>query len=102
MCHWLPLLFPLTVIIHTHTSESYIHKLVQIKKKKKHCMMYLAKQSWLYIEVLEISYIYSRPIKWAIKDIQVTLDRFTYIHNNPTLCASVELQDDSCPLALFS
>lgn len=35
MCHWLSLLFPLTVIIHTHTSESYIHKLVQILKKKK-------------------------------------------------------------------
>lgn len=33
MCHWLLLLFPLTVIILTHTSESYIHKLVQIKKK---------------------------------------------------------------------
>ena len=35
MCHWLLLLFPLTVIIHIHTSENYIHKLVQIKKKKQ-------------------------------------------------------------------
>lgn len=65
-------------------------------------MMYLAKQWWLYIEVLGISYIYSRPIKWAREDIQVTLDRFTSIHNNPTLCASVELEDDWRPLALFS
>lgn len=39
MCHWLLLLLPLTVIIQTHTSESYIHKLVQ---QQQHCMMYLS------------------------------------------------------------